>query len=142
MIEKSGDLWRKVGWKVIPTSGVVRSCRKGFRLVMGAGVAAEAARRHPGIEFLWGEWVLRHGNVPCPAPRHQIVSFPTKHHYSDPSDLCLIRSSTLRLAEWACREDPEEVFLPRVGCGRGGLSWHQVRPLLEGILDDRFVVLS
>lgn len=141
MIERPGDLWKEEGWKVVPTAGGVMAARDGFRLVLGNGAAAQALGLFPGIDLAWGDFVRRNGNVPCPLARLRLVSFPTKHHHSEPADLGLIRSSTLRLAAWACREDPEEVFLPRVGAVCGGLSWSHVRPLMEGILDDRFVVL-
>ena len=124
---------------MIPTSGVVRADKNGFRLVMGEDVATEALKRFPRIDHAWGEWVRLNGNVPCPVSRFKLVSFPIKRHHTEPGDLGLVRSSALRLLAWACREDPEEVFLPRVMCW--GLSWSQVRPLLEGLLDDRFVVL-
>jgi|APGre2960657404_1045060.scaffolds.fasta_scaffold64709_2 hypothetical protein len=139
MIEKRGDFWKCDGWKVIPTNGVVRSCRDGFRLVMGAGVAAQALEIFPRLDKTWGDWVRRNGNIPCAIPQIYLVSFPIQHYLADPIDLALIRASALHLAEWACREDPEEIVLPRVSAGK---QWQQIRPLLESLLDDRFIVLS
>lgn len=142
MIERRGDLWKHDGWKIIPTNGIIRSCRDGFRLVMGTGVSAQALEIFPRLDKIWGDWVRRNGNVPCPTPTLSLVSFPTKHYPTEQADMALIRASTLIIAEWACREDPDEVFLPRISCGGNGPQWRQIKPLLENLLDDRFIVLS
>lgn len=34
------------------------------------------------------------------------------------------------------------VLMPRPGCGNGGLTWEQVKPIIEPILDDRFTVME
>ena len=33
-----------------------------------------------------------------------------------------------------------EIYLPKVGCGNGGLKWEDVKPHLK-FLDDRFIVI-
>jgi len=143
MIERRGDLFRQErGWVGIPTSCVITHSVKGPRLVMGAGVAKEARDRWPGLDRFWGYHVRDHGNVPCVVPGLQSVSVPTKHHFSEKSDLGLIQRSVLFLSHWAWDNAIEEIYLPKIGCGCGDLRWDQVRPLLEGILDDRFVILS
>ena len=143
MIERRGDLFRQErGWIGIPTNGVVTHSVKGPRLVMGGGLAREARDRLPGLDRFWGYHVRDHGNVPCPVPWLQVISVPTKHHCSERSDLGLIQKSAFFLSHWAWDNAIEEVYLPRLGCGYDGLRWVQVRPLLEGILDDRFIILN
>ena len=120
-------------------------------LVMGAGIAKLFADRYPRIRKILGYQVERHGNLPhlFETDDHKMVcSFPTKHNYSDPSDMRLIRQSAYRLVDivnmsWEYPNPCRTVLLPRPGCGLGGLSWQKdVKPVLEGILDDRFSVIT
>lgn len=75
-----------------------------------------------------------------------VVSFPTKHSWQRPSTQVLIRRSAVELRHlYPPDEHPSSyrpVVLPRVGCGRGGLSWDLVRPILQEVLpEDRYMVL-
>ena len=35
-----------------------------------------------------------------------------------------------------------KVLIPRPGCGYGELNWQDIKPLLESILDDRFISVT
>lgn len=79
--------------------------------------------------------------------KFRVICLPTKRHWRDPSDIALIEEKLASLARW--REvvwRPERggsIYVPRLGCGLGVLSWAVVRPLMERYLvDDRFVVVS
>jgi hypothetical protein len=48
----------------------------------------------------------------------------------------------MELVELADRCHWQEIILPQLGCGSGGLAWRDVRPLIAPILDDRFVVIT
>jgi O-acetyl-ADP-ribose deacetylase (regulator of RNase III) len=57
------------------------------------------------------------------------------------SRIDIIRHSALELAELAKQYRYRKVVLPRVGGGAGGLDFEgEVRPILEEILDDKFVL--
>jgi len=59
------------------------------------------------------------------------------------SDLSLIERSAKQLCELTDQNDWKSVVLPRPGCGAGELSWErEVRPLLAGILDQRFYAIT
>ncbi len=143
MIEAVGDLWvYQCDALCVPTNGVLDAYG---RLVMGAGVALEAARRRPNLPTFWGGCVRASGNVPAvyrtpsgPA----LVSFPTKGHWRRPADLAMIHRSAVAMVAVADREGWKAVALPRVGCGLGGLRWDDVLPAITSVLDDRFVALS
>lgn len=143
MIEKSGDIWRSGADVIcIPTNGTVG--RRG-QLIMGAGLAKQAADRYRKLPNLAGNWVSQRGNVVGVfhfdrAPI--IVTFPTKWDWRDKSDINLIRASAKQLANLADASWFQlSIALPRVGCGLGGLAWEQVRPVLSEHLDDRFTVV-
>ena len=79
---------------------------------------------HPGKSFLWkgkGKWVL---------------NFATKKHWRQPSKIEYLEDGLREFREkyedWGIRE----VAFPRLGCGNGGLSWDDVKPvMLEYLVD-------
>lgn len=158
MIELVGDLFAPpegVDGIVIPTNCVVRN----GLAVMGRGVAAEAARRWPGLPLTLGQalqrrgpvaqgltfrdregqWRLFHGGNPVP---FALFAYPTKYDWRDDANLELIARAALELRAEARLMGCLKVALPRVGCGLGKLEWYQVRRLIHDTLDDTFVVLT
>ncbi len=143
-----GDLWSlhaEGHWCCIPTNGTVKGSRE---LVMGRGVAKDAAIRFPWIPLALGDVVEKSGNKVVLLPSARLISFPTKNYWRNPSCLKLIENSALQLLDcWpiitnAFTPAPLPVCLPKVGCGLGGLSWDsEVYPLLNQILDDNFIAV-
>lgn len=132
---------------VVTTNGVI--CKNGSG-VMGAGQALEAKKLFPRIEEKLGKYLQKYGNrvfnmgIQMLNGRFMsLITFPTKHHYKDNSDLELIRQSSIQLKQVADKFGLTKIFLPAVGCGLGKLDYEQqVRPILQEILDDdRFVVV-
>lgn len=126
----------------ITTNGILNNKNE---LVMGAGVALTAKLNFPGLPRTWGEYVKKYGNVPGIIVEcyPYLVSFPTKHHWKDKSDIALIKQSAEKLVEIANHWHLKTITLPRPGCGNGGLNWEkQVKPVLDNIFDDRFIVVT
>lgn len=133
---------------VIPTNGIVKSNGK---LVMGAGVALEARNKFKDIDKYFGKQVQLFGNIVHYNEYHLhsniieiatiVFSFPTKHHYNNNSDLNLIENSTKQLISKVNILKLKEIYLPKVGCGKGNLDWSQVKSLLDKYLDDRFILV-
>ncbi|MCZ2224448.1 MAG: macro domain-containing protein [Chitinophagales bacterium] len=72
-----------------------------------------------------------------------IFSFPTKNHFSEKSNIKLIESSAINLLNYVNKYNLKYICLPKVGCGLGGLDWHNdIKPLLINIFDDRFKILN
>ena len=132
---------------VVTTNGVIR---KNGDAVLGKGQALEAKKLVPGLEHQLGEYLRRYGNRAFYMGVHRVVdrltslvTFPTKHHYRDNSDLDLIMRSAVQLKEIAAKFQLSKIYLPPAGCGLGKLDYEkQVRLVLNQVLDDdRFVVV-
>lgn len=142
MIEVEDDLWNyhDIGFPVvITTNGIVR----GESNVMGRGVALQAAQRFPSLPRQLGRTILATGNHVYWFQEFRLLTFPTKHDWHDKSDLTLIERSAYELKRMADRIREKMIFLPRPGTGSGGLLWSvEVKPVIEPILDDRFVIVN
>lgn len=137
MIEVVEDLWDIGIVKVVTTNGYVT---KDMKAVMGRGCALEAKLKFPGIDEVLGRMIHNFGNVPHVINLNPIVvSFPTKHHWREDSDIDLIWESGVHLRNLANDFRWGFVSMPRPGCGNGRLKWEDVKPVLT-MLDDRFYV--
>lgn len=140
MKEAKYNLWTfPAEYRCITTNGIVKN---NGELVMGAGIALEAKRRFPKLPMKLGEYVDEFGNVPFVCFEENIITFPTKHHWKDPSDLDLIVSSAKLIVNRVNVYTIGSVALTRPGCGNGNMVWSEVKPLIEDILDNRFTVCS
>jgi hypothetical protein len=148
----TGDLWTyPADVRVITTNGVVQ---ENGDLIMGKGTALQAKERYPGIERVLGQLVINNGNNPASYTSPdgvRIWTFPVKWHWSKDADMELIAHSCHRLMRLANllqevraqtgRPTEVTIVLPRPGCGECGRMWSVVKPVIENLLDDRFVVL-
>lgn len=141
MIEVAGDLWdyhSKGAYIAITTNGVVRS---DGACVMGRGVAQQAARRFGDLPFEIGAAIRESGNHVYLSKARRIYTYPVKHHWHEPADTELIVRSAHELVDHV-GHGYDKVYLVRPGCGNGQLQWEYVKPLIDKILDDRFVVVE
>ena len=141
MREISGNLWSSDADVIcVTTNGVIK--RDGT-LVMGAGVAKQAALRYPELPSVFAAHVRKYGNTPCAytAPDGRIiVSLPTKHDWRKSSDLRLIITSLVMIR---CMFLNQTVALPRPGCSNGGLKWSDVQKYVSRALpEDRFTIVD
>jgi O-acetyl-ADP-ribose deacetylase (regulator of RNase III) len=112
--------------------------------VMGAGLALEFKKRFPAY-FEDYSWACRHhwlgvgyvtyyflGKTRCPK---LIISFPTKDHWRDKSELWFIKKGLANLSYdlsfMMLAEPIKSVAVPALGCGLGGLAWCEIKPLME-----------
>jgi hypothetical protein len=121
------------------SNGVIKANRE---LVMGAGVAKAFADRWPWLPRTAGTAVSQGGNrVHIFENKPTILSFPTKNHWRNPSDIELIKTSAMQLMGYVEINKWERVYLPYPGIGKGGLSRHFVQSQLEPLMDDRITLL-
>lgn len=163
MREAKGNIWDMVGGREAVVVTINGDLNSQGRLVMGKGIALEAKQHVKGIDRVWGDSVARYGLQVCGlfpghfTPRWDIFGFPTKYHWRDKADLDLIVKSAHELVALVERElmmvesyrldHPEyvlypNIWMPRPGCGAGALRWEDVKPLLDPILDDRYVAVT
>ncbi len=140
MPEITGDIWDYAGTSVIAitTNG---SLTRGGRAIFGRGVARQAALRYPALADELGKRLAEQGNHVFDLG-NRIVSFPVEETPWSLPDLRLIARSAGELRELADRSGWQRIVVPRPGCGGGGLSWQDVKPLLDACFDGRFLVIS
>lgn len=142
MIEVYGNLWDEEWedyWKVILTNSSVKT---DGRAVMGKGCALEASLRFPDLPFDLGFKLQRFGNSVYEWPKFNLMTFPTKYSWWNPSNINLIINSAKQLTVYANRNKERKYILPRPGCGYGGLKWEEVKPEIEGILPDNVFIIT
>jgi len=144
MKELFGDLWDltpRADALCITTNGTITNSGRG---VMGRGLAYQAKQRYPGLEYRLGKLLKEGGNhvhiLRTVSPI--LISFPVKHLWEQKADPLLIVRSAQELVALADEKGWTNIVLPRPGCGNGGLTWNEVRPLLEPFLFDRFTVVE
>lgn len=129
----------------VTTNGIVK--RNGHA-VMGAGIAKEANQRFSCSKTLgclllkYGNHVYDLGEAHGDCGTFRLISFPTKNHWKDDSSIDLIRQSAVELTDLCNRIDIQTCYLTPPGCGCGHLDWDtQVKPVLDELLDDRFIIV-
>lgn len=148
MQEQQGDIWTAAGkddYVCITTCGTLK---KNKRLVMGRGIAYQAAQRYPWLPKAMGEAVLRNGLCVELFTHTHLIALPTKHQFYLDSDLDLIERSITQLVDkveqFQLFNNPNaRVLIPRPGCNNGKLDWADVEPILrQYLVDDRYVVFN
>jgi hypothetical protein len=140
LLETSGDIWAHGATSIIAitTNG---SLTPDSRAIFGRGVARQAAKRFPELAIILGSLLKELGNHVYDLGSG-IVTFPVEETPWSLPDLRLIARSAQELRLLADQSGWQRIVVPRPGCGGGGLSWQEVRPLLEVCFDDRFVVIT
>jgi len=126
---------------------------------MGAGLAKQALLKYPQSPKVLAKNLMRSGNALSILfegskgsisrvgleERHKnpsVLSFPTKHHWRQKSDLALMARSSMSLWHLMRNMHWVKVIIPQVGCGLGRLDWvNDVKPLFEKF-DDRLYVIT
>lgn len=149
----------------ITTNGFVKA---NGECVMGKGIALEIKKLFPEVPRLLGNLLKANGNrtqvVLEPSMKTNkvaLVSVPSKPvsgicngsntvwpypvgafvaGFHMQSDINLIVTSLHQLVELTNQRGWTTVALPRIGCGNGGLDWDEVKPIIQPLLDDRFII--
>lgn len=126
----------------ITTNGMTK---KDGTAVMGAGIAKTASLRYPFLAKNLGRNLCKTGNHVYDMglfDNFHIITFPTKNHWKNPSDIHLIEQSCQELVTIANQLSLNKIYCVPFGCGCGNLDWHtQVKPICDKYLDDRFIMI-
>lgn len=106
--------------------------------VMGKGIALQFKTTWPenfrAYQAACKAGLVRTGKMfvfDCgPVRPHYIINFPTKDHWRGASTIDFVRDGLEDLVA-VTRRLGRSLALPPLGCGNGGLSWAEVRPLIE-----------
>jgi hypothetical protein len=139
MIEECGDFWTvSADIRCITTNGALR---KSGRAIMGKGVALDARSKYHDIEAILGSFINKYGNHVF-LLGYNLISFPTKYHWKQDSDIKLIERSAQELVALLKDHPARRVLLTRPGCGNGNLKWLDVKVVIQDILvNNKFVVI-
>ena len=108
--------------------------------VMGKGIALQFKRAFPanfrayqaacerGDVRLGHVWAFDTGVL---GPRRYVLNFPTKQHWRSSSRVEDVSAGLESLVTTVGELGIKSIAIPALGCGNGGLSWDEVRPLIE-----------
>lgn len=136
--------------KCFTSNGVVR---KDGRLSMGRGSALAFREAYPGLDLAIGNYVSRYGNEVCVVDNafntvtnryERVISFPTKYHFREASNMSLIIESSLKLAKLTeYLRDPLRgdgvILLPCPGATNGWIPWEDTSRLIDPLLPDNVI---
>ena len=125
---------------------VNNALRKNGNGIMGKGIALEALNLAPEAERILGEHIRKYGDSAkicvLNTGEYHMLSFPTKHHWREKSDINLIAAACRELMAIKQQLGLRAVYLPPLGCGLGGLNWEKdVKPVVSKILDDQCIIV-
>lgn len=110
--------------------------------IMGRGLAWQFKQKFPAYfndyrdKCVAGE--IKIGSIDCylgTYPKY-LISFPTKIHWRNPSQLSYIERGLVSLAQWVSDTKIESIALPALGCGLGGLAFEDVKKEIEKTFKD------
>lgn len=110
--------------------------------VMGAGIAAYLRNLFPAMFSVYlddcrdQKVMIGEMNVYCqPMKKPQyIINFPTKVHWKNPSQKYFIMSGLEALLRSIKELQIKSIAIPALGCGKGGLLWSDVYPMIVAAL--------
>lgn len=114
--------------------------------VMGAGVALAFKKKFPAMYESYRAACKAGAVRPgCPqvwiredmlSRRLEVVNFPTKDHWRNPSEYSYVEAGLVWLADFLKARPGKLVTLPALGCGNGGLDWEIVKSMIEHYLGE------
>ena len=117
--------------------------KKNGDCVMGRGIASAFKTKYPFAPKILGDKIKENGNIVQKIMWNDdiiFMAFPTKHNWFENSNIDLIAKSAEQLNKFAAENPDLKILLPRPGCGNGGLDWKDVKPVLNSLLSNIYVV--
>jgi len=100
--------------------------------VMGKGIALEFKKRYPEMYLAYRE-ACDKGEVKIGKMWvwNNIINFPTKDDWRNPSKLEYIKAGLLDLKVVVRERGIKSLGMPKLGCSNGKLTWEDVKKLIE-----------
>lgn len=126
---------------LIPINGMLN---KKKQAVMGAGLAKQACQHYPDLPAILGKLISERGSRVFHVPEYNLILFPTKHEWWEPSTIELITKSSRELKDIADSKNlPLPIYSPKLGCGNGGLVWEDVKDaLFEEEMENYLIIVD
>ena len=71
----------------------------------------------------------------------RIMLFPTKEHYSKPSEMIYIQKGLAKIKGNYANKGIKSIAFPKLGCGLGGLDWNQVeKEIISALGEENLLV--
>lgn len=143
----NGDMWSIYDQSDLFFITTNSTITKEGDLIMGRGIAGEAATRYPAIPTVWGKHLIQMGR-----PREynllvssrwqegkKLAAFQTKYEPAQPSLPGLISRSVIMLKVLAERHPGKRFDLNFPGIGYGRLKEKEVLPIIQCLPDNVYV---
>ena len=109
--------------------------------VMGKGIAKAFKKREPDMftayKNICDQKLLEPGKLWLWRGSEQwVLNFPTKIHWRNPSRMEWVEAGLEKFVNTYETQGITDIAFPKLGCGNGGLSWEDVKPLMERYLSD------
>lgn len=119
-------------------------CTTNCRGAMGAGLALAFKRRYPDTfqayrQFYDNDWLAIDRLLTAPLgddSGRQVLFFPTKDHWRDPSRLEWVERNLQCLATDWQKLDISSLAIPPLGAGLGGLDYPTVHAMIHRVFDN------
>lgn len=109
--------------------------------IMGKGLALSFKLKYPKYYETY-QRQCKEGKIrlnfikPYQAANKLIISFPTKNHWRDNSNIDNIEAGILHLISFIIYWKVKSIAIPALGCGLGNLNWNVVKPLFVKYFTD------
>lgn len=107
--------------------------------VMGAGIALEFQLRFPSMNEDYmrkcEDGIIKVGKVNYYGNNPVIINFPTKYDFKYPSKIEWVEAGLKDFVSTYDSHNIESVAFPKLGAGKGGLDWPQVKALMFRYLE-------
>lgn len=110
--------------------------------VMGAGLALQFKIKYPEMFVKYQRhcqehllFIRRLALYTCHDGK-RVLCFPTKQHWRDNSQIDYISIGLQNFRTTYAKKKITSVAFPKLGCGKGNLSWDDVKPIMEKYLSN------
>lgn len=102
--------------------------------IMGAGLALQFKEKYKKNFYLYQKYCkekkLKPGGIFCTKENELIIiNIATKNHYSESSSYKIISDGIINICKYINDnlKSNQDIYIPALGCGLGGLDWELVR---------------